>query len=239
MCIRDRGISVAFVQAQVPCTLQVGSNTYDLSPLRMSQQNPFVFFDASYKYMLNFCGAPACTRWGAQATPGCRQMASDPTPNSETTIGSYGGTQMAAPLDTNDISGLNLNAARLPHQQPFSFGATTGIKLHYFPTTQQPNQPAVIPWSPNPLTVFLVCNPQMRGQNARPIPFSPGKHYRTSANDHLFAVESFVACSGAGGPVSYTHLRAHETPEHLVCRLLLEKKKKHPPYMDHHLTNSQ
>eukprot|EP00658_Telonema_sp_P-2_P061454 TRINITY_DN50153_c0_g1_i4.p1 TRINITY_DN50153_c0_g1~~TRINITY_DN50153_c0_g1_i4.p1 ORF type:complete len:147 (+),score=17.35 TRINITY_DN50153_c0_g1_i4:118-558(+) len=30
-----------------------------------------------------------------------------------------------------------------------------------------------------------------------------------------------------GGPntVSYTHLRAHETPEHLVCRLLLEKKK--------------
>ena len=27
-------------------------------------------------------------------------------------------------------------------------------------------------------------------------------------------------------PVSYTHLRAHETPEHLVCRLLLETKKK-------------
>src|SRR5678816_4025053 len=25
------------------------------------------------------------------------------------------------------------------------------------------------------------------------------------------------------GTVSYTHLRAHETPEHLVCRLLLEK----------------
>eukprot|EP00658_Telonema_sp_P-2_P018094 TRINITY_DN17089_c0_g1_i3.p1 TRINITY_DN17089_c0_g1~~TRINITY_DN17089_c0_g1_i3.p1 ORF type:complete len:249 (-),score=96.48 TRINITY_DN17089_c0_g1_i3:4-750(-) len=37
--------------------------------------------------------------------------------------------------------------------------------------------------------------------------------------------------------VSYTHLRAHETPEHLVCRLLLEKKKtitipnkRHNPY---------
>ena len=27
------------------------------------------------------------------------------------------------------------------------------------------------------------------------------------------------------GTVSYTHLRAHETPEQLVCRLLLEKKK--------------
>eukprot|EP00658_Telonema_sp_P-2_P001910 TRINITY_DN10707_c0_g1_i1.p1 TRINITY_DN10707_c0_g1~~TRINITY_DN10707_c0_g1_i1.p1 ORF type:complete len:327 (-),score=81.25 TRINITY_DN10707_c0_g1_i1:71-1051(-) len=31
-------------------------------------------------------------------------------------------------------------------------------------------------------------------------------------------------------PVSYTHLRAHETPEHLVCRLLLEKKKKPYPF---------
>eukprot|EP00658_Telonema_sp_P-2_P019855 TRINITY_DN17810_c0_g1_i2.p1 TRINITY_DN17810_c0_g1~~TRINITY_DN17810_c0_g1_i2.p1 ORF type:complete len:327 (-),score=79.69 TRINITY_DN17810_c0_g1_i2:80-1060(-) len=31
---------------------------------------------------------------------------------------------------------------------------------------------------------------------------------------------------GSPTPVSYTHLRAHETPEHLVCRLLLEKKKK-------------
>src|SRR5665647_1190866 len=28
-----------------------------------------------------------------------------------------------------------------------------------------------------------------------------------------------------GRPVSYTHLRAHETDSYLVCRLLLEKKK--------------
>ena len=28
-----------------------------------------------------------------------------------------------------------------------------------------------------------------------------------------------------GSPVSYTHLRAHETRHDLVCRLLLEKKK--------------
>src|SRR5678815_3020894 len=34
----------------------------------------------------------------------------------------------------------------------------------------------------------------------------------------------FTATSCVGNPtaVSYTHLRAHETPEHLVCRLLLE-----------------
>src|SRR5450756_3053026 len=30
----------------------------------------------------------------------------------------------------------------------------------------------------------------------------------------------------AATPVSYTHLRAHETRHDLVCRLLLEKKKK-------------
>ena len=34
-------------------------------------------------------------------------------------------------------------------------------------------------------------------------------------------------------PVSYTHLRAHETPEHLVCRLLLEKKKLSLHYLLH------
>ena len=33
----------------------------------------------------------------------------------------------------------------------------------------------------------------------------------------------------AGTPVSYTHLRAHETALELVCRLLLLKKKKHTP----------
>src|SRR5678815_641490 len=38
---------------------------------------------------------------------------------------------------------------------------------------------------------------------------------------------SRTTCTNAVSPilvrsVSYTHLRAHETPEHLVCRLLLE-----------------
>ena len=34
------------------------------------------------------------------------------------------------------------------------------------------------------------------------------------------------APDAAYSPVSYTHLRAHETDSYLVCRLLLEKKKK-------------
>ena len=42
--------------------------------------------------------------------------------------------------------------------------------------------------------------------------------------------EQLLLDCGAGTllPVSYTHLRAHETVLDLVCRLLLEKKKKKP-----------
>eukprot|EP00658_Telonema_sp_P-2_P015870 TRINITY_DN16132_c0_g1_i2.p1 TRINITY_DN16132_c0_g1~~TRINITY_DN16132_c0_g1_i2.p1 ORF type:complete len:106 (+),score=21.52 TRINITY_DN16132_c0_g1_i2:150-467(+) len=40
-------------------------------------------------------------------------------------------------------------------------------------------------------------------------------------------------CSHGCAAVSYTHLRAHETPEHLVCRLLLEKKKKTTEHTNH------
>ena len=36
------------------------------------------------------------------------------------------------------------------------------------------------------------------------------------------AAGAALAREEAVTPVSYTHLRAHETPEHLVCRLLLE-----------------
>ena len=35
------------------------------------------------------------------------------------------------------------------------------------------------------------------------------------------------AFQNSNDTVSYTHLRAHETGRNLVCRLLLEKKKKH------------
>eukprot|EP00658_Telonema_sp_P-2_P051975 TRINITY_DN40097_c0_g1_i1.p1 TRINITY_DN40097_c0_g1~~TRINITY_DN40097_c0_g1_i1.p1 ORF type:complete len:131 (+),score=40.31 TRINITY_DN40097_c0_g1_i1:161-553(+) len=42
----------------------------------------------------------------------------------------------------------------------------------------------------------------------------------------LDAINEKLALQNLLQAVSYTHLRAHETPEHLVCRLLLEKKKK-------------
>ena len=45
---------------------------------------------------------------------------------------------------------------------------------------------------------------------------------RVAAGEPLPLAQEQVRFSG---PVSYTHLRAHETVLDLVCRLLLEKKK--------------
>ena len=45
------------------------------------------------------------------------------------------------------------------------------------------------------------------------------------ANQWIMSGECVTTPAGPG-PVSYTHLRAHETGRNLVCRLLLEKKKK-------------
>ena len=39
--------------------------------------------------------------------------------------------------------------------------------------------------------------------------------------------DALLAAAGYVDPVSYTHLGAHETVLDLVCRLLLEKKKRH------------
>ena len=39
-------------------------------------------------------------------------------------------------------------------------------------------------------------------------------------------IKTFEETDGEVKAVSYTHLRAHETDSYLVCRLLLEKKKK-------------
>ena len=62
-----------------------------------------------------------------------------------------------------------------------------------------------------------------------------------SVRSHEFAPEvTFInRCSELGelNPVSYTHLRAHETVLDLVCRLLLEKtqKKQKKKNITHHI----
>src|SRR5450756_525313 len=57
-------------------------------------------------------------------------------------------------------------------------------------------------------------------QSIQALPF-----FGAFAERHEGAVPVFVRGSATPHPVSYTHLRAHETRHDLVCRLLLEKKK--------------
>ena len=47
----------------------------------------------------------------------------------------------------------------------------------------------------------------------------------TDAKVEADIIEDLFVNEDALGPVSYTHLRAHETVLDLVCRLLLENKK--------------
>src|SRR5660398_177105 len=87
-------------------------------------------------------------------------------------------------------------------------------------------------WAPTPrgdgnlLNPALVriegCNsPSIRtkaGFRRLPSPLGVGAHCPNHCSPR-------VARMIRGIPVSYTHLRAHETKANLVCRLLLEKKK--------------
>src|SRR5665647_2038051 len=63
--------------------------------------------------------------------------------------------------------------------------------------------------------------------NGDPVALSPDTANTCEATGGNFVVAPLA--NGVDlciGPVSYTHLRAHETDSYLVCRLLLEKKKK-------------
>src|SRR5665647_178138 len=52
------------------------------------------------------------------------------------------------------------------------------------------------------------------------------EYYLGHAEEYMVSDDLVLLGASAGGhPVSYTHLRAHETDSYLVCRLLLEKKK--------------
>ena len=47
------------------------------------------------------------------------------------------------------------------------------------------------------------------------------EHYPSSRDADSDAIAAGPAAGGGASPVSYTHLRAHETKANLVCRLLV------------------
>ena len=59
-------------------------------------------------------------------------------------------------------------------------------------------------------------------------PYACAKAYAFHQTVNYRRGYELFACNGI--PVSYTHLRAHETLRYLVCRLLLEKKRKEARY---------
>ena len=54
---------------------------------------------------------------------------------------------------------------------------------------------------------------------------APSTLLKINSNKYPVSVDTFFSSTNALKPVSYTHLRAHETVLDLVCRLLLEKQK--------------
>src|SRR5450756_3088223 len=92
-------------------------------------------------------------------------------------------------------------------------------------------------------TTDFCCNllpiPALPGwEKQLPISKSATRHWRaqlklaglwlpsSGVRTHSHVRQSSSHSNPGDTPVSYTHLRAHETRHDLVCRLLLEKKKK-------------
>src|SRR5665648_1186285 len=68
--------------------------------------------------------------------------------------------------------------------------------------------------------------PHLDAQRKWPDPLAVGEGRRWHRPHMAVLDQDARAAQHGAGPVSYTHLRAHETRHDLVCRLLLEKKKK-------------
>src|SRR5450756_3004553 len=100
---------------------------------------------------------------------------------------------------------MRVQHARFPRSSPVH----RNLPLSGFPVDTAPSQklsPIQKKWSP--------CQDCRHQRSARQFPrYCPCRDWSPSGRS-------------SRTPVSYTHLRAHETRHDLVCRLLLEKKKK-------------
>src|SRR5678816_4581566 len=77
--------------------------------------------------------------------------------------------------------------------------------------------PELAPWSKS------ACKRSLRQSHARGFDCWPIRDSFLGSWSAIWTKRAAAILLFALKPVSYTHLRAHETPEHLVCRLLLEK----------------
>ena len=68
--------------------------------------------------------------------------------------------------------------------------------------------------------------------------FTGDFHAITSAHNMISALLDNYLYQNRDNAVSYTHLRAHETGRNLVCRLLLEKKKKKKTRIHSRISNT-
>jgi len=68
-----------------------------------------------------------------------------------------------------------------------------GYPQQGLPGQQGQGMPSTLKTDSNPLTVFVICNPDMT-TNAAPVIFAPGMQYRTRTNGHMFVMEHAAGC---------------------------------------------
>ena len=79
-------------------------------------------------------------------------------------------------------------------------------------------------WSPEVKELEkLTDGPIKLGTLCRQVRIDQGNRSESTFKVKVFNAGSRICFEGVSNPVSYTHLRAHETVLDLVCRLLLEK----------------
>src|SRR5678816_2893392 len=97
--------------------------------------------------------------------------------------------------------------------------AILGAKKFENETAQRTSLPGVatgLAWTPVGGDILFIEASKVPGSGKLIITGQLGDVMKESAQAALTLARTFL------NAVSYTHLRAHETPEHLVCRLLLE-----------------
>ena len=98
------------------------------------------------------------------------------------------------------------------------------LHIAYYSNTQSPPTEDNL-WYLRPLFLLAVLVPAAAGWVTARFAGGLARSRRILAATLCGAAVGLLYSLTTFGPVSYTHLRAHETTAQLVCRLLLEKKK--------------